>query len=342
MKKRCLFLIALLLLLTSCACGEEAIPDRYLPILEAWNATDGESLKYNALLAAYGEVEAKNPLSVRFGGTTEELIREKKTWDLAIVSSKDVDLQRLADEGLLRENGYDPSSSLATLQWLYPDWVQAQLPEHPYLIYNLYCYDFDEETQDVTWLVCKRDPSNNDVRMPDMLAGVITKNRPTALERKTQTIARAVWTGWTVDDLLARPDDWDIANVSLASYDDLDRLDEAGLLYDFNHDPFWATRDTDWPVPLGVYSDDGRLIAIPYAQDVPYDPNREPNLYPHPYQVVIINSRSVDLELSMAYEKRWIQAYEWYYNRIHHPAYSEGVPKKYGHFVMRKEDAADW
>lgn len=83
-----------------------------------------------------------------------------------------------------------------------------------------------------------------------------------------------------MDDLLARPDDWDIANVSLASYDDLDKLDRAGLLYDFNHDPFWATRDTDWPVPMGVYSDDGRLIAIPYAQEVPYDPNREPNLYP--------------------------------------------------------------
>ena len=46
-----------------------------------------------------------------------------------------------------------------------------------------------------------------------------------------------------------------------------------------------------------------------------YDPNREPNLYPHPYQVVVINSRSVDLELSMAYEKRWIQSYEWHYDR---------------------------
>lgn len=89
---------------------------------------------------------------------------------------------------------------------------------------------------------------------------------------------------------------------------------------------------------MGVYSDDGRLIAIPYAQDVPYDPNREPNLYPHPYQVVVINSRSVDLELSMAYEKRWIQSYEWHYDRIQHPAYSEGVPKKYGYFVIRKED----
>ena len=90
------------------------------------------------------------------------------------------------------------------------------------------------------------------------------------MERKTQTIARAVWTDWTVDDLLAWPDDWDIANISLASYDDRDKLDQAGLLYDFHHDPFWATRDMDWPVPMGVYSDDGRLIAIPYAQEVPY------------------------------------------------------------------------
>ena len=238
-----------------------------------------------------------------------------------------MDLQRLADEGLLREEGYRPSSSLATLQWLYPDWVQAQLPEHPYLLYEGYCYDFDEATQDVTWLVAKRNPTYNDVRSPDRLAGVLINGRSTALERKTQTIARAVWTDWTVDDLLAWPDDWDIANISLASYDDRDKLDQAGLLYDFNHDPFWATRDMDWPVPMGVYSDDGRLIAIPYAQEVPYDPNREPNLYPHPYQVVVINSRSVDLELSMAYEKRWIQSYEWHYDRIQHPAYSEGYPR---------------
>ena len=38
-------------LFTASAYGEEAIPERYLPILEAWGATDGESLKYNALLA---------------------------------------------------------------------------------------------------------------------------------------------------------------------------------------------------------------------------------------------------------------------------------------------------
>ncbi|MEG1155957.1 MAG: hypothetical protein RSD94_08790 [Acinetobacter sp.] len=40
------------------------------------------------------------PLNIRLGGTTEELIDDKKDWDMAIVSSKDVNLQTLADEGL--------------------------------------------------------------------------------------------------------------------------------------------------------------------------------------------------------------------------------------------------
>lgn len=182
MKKGLLLLAILLFLFTASAYGEEAIPERYLPILEAWGATDGESLKYNAMLAAYSEVEASRTLNVRFGETTEELIHEQETWDLAIVSSKEVDLQRLADEGLLREEGYRPSSSLATLQWLYPDWVQAQLPEHPYLLYEVFCYDFDEVTQDVTWLVAKRNPTYNDVRSPDRLAGVLINGRSTALE----------------------------------------------------------------------------------------------------------------------------------------------------------------
>ena len=51
MKKGLLLLAILLVLFNASAYGEEAIPERYLPILEVWGATDGESLKYNALLA---------------------------------------------------------------------------------------------------------------------------------------------------------------------------------------------------------------------------------------------------------------------------------------------------
>ena len=121
---------------------------------------------------------------------------------------------------------------------------------------------------------------------------------------------------------------------------DRDKLDQAGLLYDFNHDPFWATRDMDWPVPMGVYSDDGMLTTIP-ASSVWIDAGHELNggpLETLAESYYASSYRGVDLELSMAYEKRWIQSYEWHYDRIQHPAYSEGVPKKYGYFVIRKED----
>lgn len=102
-----------------------------------------------------------------------------------------------------------------------------------------------------------------------------------------------------MDDLLARPDDWDIANISLASYDDLDKLDQAGLLYDFNHDPFWATRDTDWPVPMGVYSDDGRLIAIPYGRRYPMTQTGSPIYTP------------ILTRLSLSIAGAWIWSCPW-------------------------------
>lgn len=259
---------------------------------------------------------------------------------MAVVSSKEVDLQKLADKGILRSRGYEPSSSLELLQWLYPDWVKEQLPTHPYLLYEAYCYDYNEETHEVTWIIAKPDSSANDVRMPVELGRAIISRRPIELERKTQGIARATWLHWTIDELLERPDEWDVASVSLADYKELDKLDAAGLLYDFHNNSYWETRTPSWSVPKGIYSNDGRLIAIPYAQEIPYDPNRLTNLYPHPYQVIIINKASTNIELAMSYEKHWIQAYEWYYSRIGSTEYSEGIPKKYGTCVIRKDDVS--
>lgn len=336
-RKSCLLLIisCFLLLFICPAGGEEAIPERYRPILEAWGATDGESLRESICMYYYqrdGGPYQDMPLKIRFGGSTEALIREKKSWDLAIVSSKEVDLQKLADEGLVYSRGFRPPMSQAGTQRLYPDWLQARLPRHPYLIYDIYCYDFDVEAQDATLLICQADigAKKNNPRVPSTFASAITENRPVALRRKTEKISRAVWTDWTAEELLASPNDWDIANLSLEAYDDLAALDDAGLLYDFNNDPYWAARNTDWPVPMGVYSDDGRLIAIPYPQ--------EAKVYPRPCQVVVINAKGADLETAMAYEKHWIASFEWYYARIHNDEWSPGIPKEYGRFVIRKED----
>ncbi len=339
MKRFFLFITTLFMFFSfTCAHAETDIPERYQPILDAWGAVDGDSLKYNVLRAVYDEVEAAAPLDVRFGGTTEKLIKEKKQWDMAIVSSKDVDLQKLADKGIIRTRGYYPSSSLASLQWLYPDWVKAQLPEHPYLLYEVYCYDYDEETQDITWIIAKVNPSASVVRSPDRLGRAIIDRRPVELERKTQGIARATWLHWTVEELLANPDDWDVANISLSDYEELNQLDDAGLLYDFHQDAFWETREPAWSVPKGIYSSDGRLIAIPITQEIPYDPNRLTNLYPASYQVLVVNKKSMHIDLAMQYEKHWIQSYEWYFSRMDSTEPSPGVPASYGNFVIRKED----
>ena len=37
------------------------------------------------------------PCNIRYGGTTEELLADWKNWDLAVVSSKDVDLRALVE-----------------------------------------------------------------------------------------------------------------------------------------------------------------------------------------------------------------------------------------------------
>lgn len=84
-KVMCLFLLIFLITaLFSCSYAEDSIPEQYKPILEAWGATDGSSLKYNVLSTVYSEYEALTPLNIRFGGTTEDLIREKSNgiWQL--------------------------------------------------------------------------------------------------------------------------------------------------------------------------------------------------------------------------------------------------------------------
>ena len=108
MKKIVCMLLAICLLLPALALAkgkakDEPIPSRYLSILQDWNATTAEELHLNIIEHwkntdtipnnAEHWTSQHNPLAIRFGGTTKELIADKKNWQLAIVSSKDVDLQ---------------------------------------------------------------------------------------------------------------------------------------------------------------------------------------------------------------------------------------------------------
>ena len=83
------------------------IPDRYRPILEVCGAENEEEM-FEKLVQFTTVVDPERarrlpnwckqePIQIHYGGTTKELLADKK-WDLAIVSSKDVDLQALAEK----------------------------------------------------------------------------------------------------------------------------------------------------------------------------------------------------------------------------------------------------
>ena len=324
------------LYILSVGLADEQIDSRYMAILDAWDATSGEELWHNTLDCWWernkSEAEKDDPapswpLNICFGATTEQLVAEQKDWDLALVSSKEVDLQQLADEGLIMCSGYVPCDHTATSQWLYPSQIQRLLPIHPILMYKVYCYEYDPQTNDALLLICQADigAKKSNPRFPDLCAQEILDRRTVDQVRAMEGIARV---SWTTDELLNRDDEWDTATLWIESVDDLATLDEAGLLYDFSNDPYWLSREMDWPVPEGVYNAEGRLIAIPFISFGPFEPG--------PYRVAVINAHGVDISRALAYEKHLIKSYEWLYN---HNTPSE-ILDKYGISIYK--DQVTW
>lgn len=94
---------------TLAVCEETGVSPRIASILNAWNAKDGKELRLRILDYWNEHSDGTHfswPLNIRLGGTTVDLINEPESWDLAIVSSKDVDLQELADAGLIKAAGF--------------------------------------------------------------------------------------------------------------------------------------------------------------------------------------------------------------------------------------------
>ena len=216
------------ILISSTACGE-ALFDGASAILEQWGAKDGQEL-YTRILDHWNKnldgTRISWPAKIRLGGTTEDLISKPGSWDLAIVSSKDVDLQKLADEGLVQEYGFVPTQEFILHQWLLPDELQSLLPEHPFLAHQVYFYDYDHATGEATLLICKHysgEPSG----VPGPFARAILGRRSADTVRGVEGIVRVeappiafkVEPGellnWEIDDLLSRPRDWDVANIPI-------------------------------------------------------------------------------------------------------------------------------
>lgn len=338
MKRICLCTcsIVLCLLCLCCHATADASADvRFSPLLETWDATNGDELWQHV----WTYFQQRHPddertpsnLNICIGWTTEELLRSADAWDVAIVSSRDVDLQRLADASLLKKRAHVPSQSLAISQWLYPEAIQALLPTDPIWIFYVYCYDYDPQTGDATLLLCHTD-NIYDVKDSALCAETIMDARSAEQIRQTEQILRAGWSSWTVDKLLAQPEAWDVATIAIQDENELAVLNQAGLLWDFSQDAYWTDRCKEWDVPNGYYNADGSMIAIPYAQYA--------SLRPNDTLVLVINRQSSVLDRAEAYAKHWMKSYEWMYDRATLQDTPAEHKKMYG--ISLYKDEMDW
>ncbi|MEG2186425.1 MAG: hypothetical protein RR085_03840, partial [Clostridia bacterium] len=163
------------------------VPIHYPQILDAWNASNSDELYHHIL--EYWQASATEypqaftakhqPLSIKIGGNTKELIAEKSKWDLAIVSSKDVDLQALANEKLIMSTGNNPSNVFALHQWLLPEKMIHLLPKDPLMLYYIYIYDYDIQLDEATFIICQDNigRKRNHPRGPDEFAAEIMQRR---------------------------------------------------------------------------------------------------------------------------------------------------------------------
>ncbi|NLO85972.1 MAG: hypothetical protein GX096_11190 [Clostridiales bacterium] len=335
MKKFVSFLAVTLLFLASTALGEETIPARYVSLLQSWNAATGEELHLNILeywtasdTDSSGHFTPDHmPLNIRFGGSTNELIADKENWDLAIVSSKEVDLQALADEQIICHDEYNPQDPFALHQWLLSEDMQALLPKDLLMIYYVYVYDYDAQTDDATFLICQDDKNSQKdySRNPENFAAEIMRMRSADAARSLEGMNQAnAWTeekllaadsvnatggmrpidAWTVDKLIANAEDWDAAIIMTDRGETLETLDAAGLLFDFSTNPYFPSRTSIRPyesdcgnnyceLANGIFSADGRMIGIPCVECIQEDADTE--------GMLIINAKSPYLERAQAY-----------------------------------------
>ena len=109
-KKLVSLLIGICLLLGTTAMAakeEQPIPERFASVMEVCNATTAAEMHQhlidyiNATWADY-YTTSNLPFPVRFGGTTEDLIADKRNWAMAVVSTKDVDIQKLLDSNMIK------------------------------------------------------------------------------------------------------------------------------------------------------------------------------------------------------------------------------------------------
>ena len=348
---RIVFVLCLILCSLCSSAHSKSIPDFCLPILSKWKASNEDELQ-KAILEYWESNQpqewnnlhkgAKVPPSFQFGGSTKDLIANQKKWDIAIVSSKDVNLQQLADAGcIIRQEGH-PLDRFALHQWLLPRAVQNMMPEHPLYYYAVYCYAYEYATNEAIFIICnEKDPSKYIRYNPWALA--LLQSRSADQTRAVEGICRTVdWAAFempelsfTEEDLIEHARDWDWAILHIHKGYRLEKLDAAGLLYNFSQDEYWTNRNPEWKRgdPTMVFSKDGRIIAIPDGESLHNGPNE--------HSVFVINAKSQVIQQALAYAKHYIQSYDWA-NSLESFCNPE-LQKKYGEgsLAILKEDV-DW
>ncbi|MEG1196682.1 MAG: hypothetical protein RSE58_14005 [Clostridia bacterium] len=113
---------------------EQPIPERFAAVMEVCNATTTAEMYNNLteyICVTWDEsYKIRNiPLPVHFGGTTKELIADKRNWAMAVVSTKDVDIQEMLDRGMISYCGFSMVDPSVLCLWLVPSSLRTFKPK---------------------------------------------------------------------------------------------------------------------------------------------------------------------------------------------------------------------
>ncbi|MEG0505231.1 MAG: hypothetical protein RR547_11350 [Raoultibacter sp.] len=306
MKKLVGLLIGMCLLFGSVAYAgkkEQPIPERFAAVMEVCNATTIKEMHKNLtdyIVATFDQsYSIRNmPLVVRFGGTTKELIADKKHWAMAVVSTKDVDIQELLDNNMIKRWYFSPTDPSVRGLWLASSSLRTFKPKDLSYSYDFFFFDYDAPTDDATVLLFNEKYSLTD----SIFAEALMDMRSAEQKRAMEGIARV--NSWSFEKLIANPDDWDTAQIMVSYPDGLEQLDQAGILFDLSQSAYLSSRKSiekgsgGWDgMPNGIFSADHRLIGVPCY---PFD-NDDNRRKANETKVLIVNAKSNYIDAAIRY-----------------------------------------
>ena len=185
--------------------------------------------------------------------------------------------------------------------WLIPPALRPYRPRDLTQSYDIFYFDYDAQTDDATVLIF----NENYPITETLFARALLDMRSTEQKRAMEGIARV--NGWTVEELIAKPKDWDVAEVLVPYPDGLEPLDQAGMLLDLSQSDYFASRESfehisDWWTegPNGIYSADKRFIGAPVFPFTLFD--KEDHAL-----ILIVNAKSDYADAALRYAEYCIK-----------------------------------